>query len=761
MGDYDDNIQQYREKKKTIIDTGSAEKTIKERVLQSPKAAEKERQRETYSKSYRQILATDFDSEEWIGRKTELRKHRKNINKNYKSLTGRKWGLSGEEKLKRKKGFDERRDLSIKASMALTAFIGDISGVDPDPEDEAVMKTLEEMDLSQFAYRTGGGTMSDLESDTAFVAGFAGQMKLLHGASILYGKLQTGGAAVSPALMMKLAQMNQMRQAYEDRIRIISSPYYVSLRDADFDKSAKKELKKKRDEDVTDEKKQNLRSYAKAMMRWKESGKILLAEKQAPAPAAPAEQVVKDDSVLSETKTYESDKVVDRVIDKVNGRIPKRFTKLVNGASDQGMAFTKKWVYGSLKSKPDAKDLVNETERMKTYLRNSLADPSIKETERRSKEKLLRHLDRVTSAFAAKRISEDVMRIWLDRCLQHKLNYSNEIYMSLVHQGFTATDEDRYFHNVTGVIDPYVKQMDGGVIFAQSTYKKEGEAGGVYQNEKDVDESKDPEKVRLRRRVKAKPFRGMGGMSQGDTGEFIHINGKNADPYDVSTRVYISAKPKYKSLVVKLFTEAVNEFKGKTMRDEIYFKISTDKSRGRGFAADDLTVYMGSNLTEEEKKQLLDSFYEKCKNAGDKLRNSDERENVLDGNNMAVAGVKYEDGIAIAGEPDIASIMNEHFANVEGDFKAKYSQRTKLDQMNSMSQDQCKPQYSFNTFVSAMLVQSTFVAGKRLGIKSTKEIDTNDPKVREETRRIFRQLCFLNGINPENMAEIDSKNMFG
>ena len=81
--------------------------------------------------------------------------------------------------------------------------------------------------------------------------------------------------------------------------------------------------------------------------------------------------------------------------------------------------------------------------------------------------------------------------------------------------------------------------------------------------------------------------------------------------------------------------------------------------------------------------------------------------------------------------------------------------------MRNMSSDQIKEKYSFNTFVVAMLVQSTFVAGKRLKKKLTDEIDVNDPKVREEIKKIFRELCFLNGINPENMADIDNTSALG
>ena len=750
---YDSKIGKYREKRDEIINTRKEKADVTTRTRELPKApVEKKGKREAYSNAYRQILSTDFDTAEWIGKEASLRKHRKNIKKNYKSLTGRK--LSSDEQLKRKKEFADRRDISLKASMALEEFIGKTSDMDPDPADEGTLKTMEEIDLSKFVYRTGGGSKSVLESDADFVSGFAGQMSVLHGASLLYHKLRKGETEVSPDLMMKLSRMNDMRQAYEDRIRIISSPYYVSIREADFDKSTKKKLKESKD---GDEKNANLRSYAKAVLRWQEGGKALLAEKKAVVPAAQAEKVALDDSVLSDAKTYESDQAVDKAINKVNGRSKTRFMNLVNGKDDRAMAYTKDWVYSSLKTKVKDKDLVHETERMKARLQEELADPAIKATDKKNKEKLLRHLDRVNAAFAAKKISPDVMRIWLDRCLQHRLNYSREIYLSIVHQGVTLADEDDYFHHAIDVIDPYMKDLEGGVIFAQSTYAKKGEEGGIFQNEKDVDVSEDPVKVSLRRgKDNIRVFQSMGKLPQKNSGDFIHINGKNADPNDISTRAYISAKPKYKSRVVKLFTEAVNEFKGKTMRDELYFKISTEKGTGgRGFAVDDLTIYLGSNITEEEKKQLLDSLYEKCKNAGD------EGENVLDGKNMSIAGTKYKDGIMLSGEPDIATLLNKNFANEKGGFEATFSDRNRLNEIKTMSQEEVKTDFSFNTFITAMLVQSTFIAGQRLGIKLKKEIDTNDPKVREETKRIFRQLCFLNGINPENLADIDSKSVFG
>lgn len=752
MPGFDSNIEKLKQKKKEIVDTQKKKETGKNLTRTLPKAPQlKERTQEKTTSAYRQILATDFQSADWISKEAPLRKHRKNINTNYKSLTGRKRGLSSAEKLKRKDEFEARRDISLKASMALAEFIGSADGLDPDPEDENLMRTVEEMDLSQFAYGDG----ADVAADDAFVSDFSGKMSILQNASLLYDKILKGNSDLaSPEILRKLSQMNDMRQAYEDRIRIISSPYYVSLRDVDFDKSTKEKLLKEENEDKKDkqtEEDKNLRAYAKSMIRWQESGKKLLTQKKAAAPDAPAENVVQDDTILSDAKTYVSDQAVDNVIKKVNGKNKTRFKKLVSGERDMAMAFTREWVYKDLNSKTEDKAMLNEVDRMKEVLNDSLGNQEIKESDRKNIEKLLRHLDRVSTAFASKKISSDAMRIWLDRCLQHKLNFDREIYLSIVHQGKTNEDENRYFTNVKKVIDPYVNQMSG-VIFAQSKYKEHG----VYQRAADAGETEDPAILKARRgKTSANEFSGMSTMKIGQGNDFIHISGKNADYNDISTRAYVSAKPKYKSLAVKLFTETLGEFEHKNMRDEIYFKISSEKDRDRGYATDDLTIYLGSNVSLEERKQILDRFYEKCRTAGEK------GESILDGENMTIAGSKYQDGIALAGEPDIATLLNYNFSNANKKFRATFSDRGMLEKINNMSSDKAKEKFSFNTFVTAMLVQSTFVAGHRLGTKPNTAIDTNDPKVREETKRVFRELCFLNGINPETMGDIDNKTILG
>ena len=772
MPEFDSNIKKYREKKEEILATPQKkEKETGSANILSNAPALKEKKREDSKDAYRKILAADFDNAEWISLEAPMRKHRKNIAKDHKALTGRKRGLSGKEKLQRKTEFENRREISINASMALETFIGSSSDMDPDPADEGILKAVEEMDLNQFAYGDGSGTQEELTMDQEFVLKFPDRMAILHNATLLYNKIRQGNNdTVSQALLSKLSQMNDMRQAYEDRIRIISSPYYVSLRDVDFDKSTKERLRNGNEKEAK-EKGDNLNNYAGAVLRWQESGKKLLSVKKAAAQAAPVEKDVQDENVLSEDKTYVSDQAVDNVINKINMKNKHTFNVGVNGTRDPAMAYAKNWVYDSLKKKTSDKDLMDEVNKMKDWLRKELSESGMKEFERKNKEKVLRHLDRVTKAFDEKKISSDVMRIWLDRCLQHKLNYSKDMYNLLVYQGRTDQDEDHYEKKVAEAINPYVQKMSG-VVFSQNM-----KSYGVYQRKADVGETDDPALLRARRGfknevtfeirngkkvkkedIKIHEFSGIGAMMSTSKGDFIHINGKNADYNDIATRAYISAKPKYKSLVVKLFTETVAEFKTKNMRDELYFKISKSKDENRGFAADDLTVYLGSNVSLEERKQLLDSFYEKCSKE-EKKRG----ECILDGENMIVAGSKYKEGIAIAGEPDIASLLNKHFSNEDKkSFHSAFSNRDKLEKIRDLStKEVIRDQFSFNTFVIAMLAQSTFLTAYRRKMDVRANINTNDQEVREEMKKIFRELCFLNGINPETMGDIDNKTVLG
>ena len=65
---------------------------------------------------------------------------------------------------------------------------------------------------------------------------------------------------------------------------------------------------------------------------------------------------------------------------------------------------------------------------------------------------------------------------------------------------------------------------------------------------------------------------------------------------------------------------------------------------------DDMTVFFSEELTLEERKKILDTFYEKC-NGG--------KEKILEGKDMCVTGNIYKDGIALAPDPKIADMLTE------------------------------------------------------------------------------------------------------
>lgn len=53
------------------------------------------------------------------------------------------------------------------------------------------------------------------------------------------------------------------------------------------------------------------------------------------------------------------------------------------------------------------------------------------------------------------------------------------------------------------------------------------------------------------------------------------------------------------------------------------------------------------------------------------------------------------------------------------------------------------------------------VAAMRLKLITNDNIKDFEEEVREEMKKIFRELCFLNGINPETMGDIDNKTVLG
>ncbi len=226
----------------------------------------------------------------------------------------------------------------------------------------------------------------------------------------------------------------------------------------------------------------------------------------------------------------------------------------------------------------------------------------------------LAHLKNISRRFDEKEISEEVMKLWLDRGLQHDLRMGKNIYKD---------------------IQPYPESL---------------------------------------------------GISEGKS-DFIHIVGGGVKSDNVVTRAYISAKAKYKSMVVAAFTETLT---GLGMQDRVYFKITTKSDNGF-YGMDDLTVYFTEDVKTEEQKKILDTFYEKCNESG---------ENILDGNDMCVTGTKYKDGIALAPEPSIAETLNELFYD-----DSRFNDTKRLQESKNRD-DKVRKSFSYNSFITSMLCQS-------------------------------------------------------
>lgn len=131
------------------------------------------------------------------------------------------------------------------------------------------------------------------------------------------------------------------------------------------------------------------------------------------------------------------------------------------------------------------------------------------------------------------------------------------------------------------------------------------------------------------------------------------------------------------------------------------------------------------------------SFYERCNRNG---------KNILEAKDMCVTGIKYKDGIAFAPEPHVAETLNNAFSEDE-----KYTDTVRLKQAK-LKDRKVGANFSYNTFVTSMFCQSAILANYRKGKKVSSDINIADSETKSLVKKIFRELCFLNGINPENLS---------
>lgn len=123
---------------------------------------------------------------------------------------------------------------------------------------------------------------------------------------------------------------------------------------------------------------------------------------------------------------------------------------------------------------------------------------------------------------------------------------------------------------------------------------------------------------------------------------------------------------------------------------------------------------------------------------------------------MAATTSKYADGISFAPEPDTAHLLNLAFGSKDDNEYVNSEQGEDYKKIcNNVG-----PQFSYNTFIIDMFTMSMIVANKRLGKGTGDMIDIEDEKTLTETKKVFRELCLLNGLDPETMVNEEVRSIF-
>ena len=271
------DFEELQEKKTMTINTGiNAESTKisnmplnlqvpKEPVLENVHKGEAKHE-DVLQEKYKKILTHDYRSQKWITMSKDKRKARRNINTNYKLVTGARKNLTSRQQSERKAELDTRKRLSIIASEDLDGFVKEREKQEKEwTDDERSIAAKELLDIPVEVF--------DFGSDKAFIQSFKKNMHILAKAERLEKALLTGvnlegfDQDMTRELSAKLSRMGRIREAYEDRIQIISSPYYVSVRSGDLTVDTLDRLNRIAKGKVTAD--ESLKSFATAITRWR------------------------------------------------------------------------------------------------------------------------------------------------------------------------------------------------------------------------------------------------------------------------------------------------------------------------------------------------------------------------------------------------------------------------------------------------------------------------------------------------------------
>ncbi len=766
MGDF----EKFQEKKTSTINIGINEKS--EKTLNIPKnpgvpngavlqSGQKARAgfEDSIKEKFQRILNHDYKSQKWISKDKNKRKARKNINANYKLVTGAKKNLTSRQKLERKAEFESRRDLSILASTNLSAFMNEREKKEKNLTDEklqALSKELLDMPLETF----------DFDSDKAFLKSFNRNMAVLDAGDRLSKALSNGDKieGFDPEMMrelsIKLSQLSNIREAYEDRITIISSPFYVSIRSGDLTLSSIDRLNRIAKGKVNAD--ESLKSFAKAITRWKSYGAGLFSIGKAANndffTDTIAENIILKNGIENVNNAFNSIKWKK----EKNGKLSQKKIK------DTREVQIKEWIYDDLKllKDLDRKQLSKKIGLLIRTLENAEISSEDKEervVEQRKKEEAIAHAKKAKAAFDEGRYSKESVILWLDRYLMSDHRLCISVYERAQEQDDQRSKEERsadheaYLDEISDAIERFINSTEGLEAHFQNqkdpveekkkadeieekrkkdpayeeknlAFQKVHFVGEKDEKAKERHDSKGKDKL-----VKASKGAVLDQLTAGIS-DFLHIYGENSSD-EILTRTYISVKPSSKGRSVKALVDtAINM----GIQKELYFKISTTARKSR---ADDIVIYFGKNLTADQVSDFLYQYKKNCE--AEKVEFSKGMEGV-------VVGKNYSPGINLAPEPSIAITLNK---------KIEDNDRTDLVQ-NKHSLDaflaapyQLSPVFSFTGLMVDLLFKSAVLAGKELSKSAKDDIKMGDPKTFALTKKYFRELCELNGIDTKNIVD--------
>ena len=263
MPDYKEKVRSLQSKKQAVLGPAAVGKQDERNIVNPPPPMPGDQTPDVVREKYVKILKHDFTGKKWIVNNKE---RRANINADYQLVTG------GTEKLVRQKEESRRKELEHRRALSLAASSGLVDHI---KERDNRKAEWDELDKGVIANRLMAKTVEDFHfaSDEEFLASFGEKMRLLCDAELLSHEITRGDAPEGvdmPMLSGQLKLLNRIREAYENRIKIISSPYYSSIREEDLTGAAMDRLDNIAKGRITVD--ETLKSYAEAVVGWKKAG---------------------------------------------------------------------------------------------------------------------------------------------------------------------------------------------------------------------------------------------------------------------------------------------------------------------------------------------------------------------------------------------------------------------------------------------------------------------------------------------------------